>query len=130
MKKSIIYLSFVLVSFISNAAIASTNLSAKVNSSITAEYGKATPLAVAIAKGDVSAVKKFIGYGIDVNETSNDMTPLMIAARYNQVEIINLLLENGAKAKTINTKGFSALKFAQLSNATEAVTVLSQAIKA
>jgi ankyrin repeat protein len=133
MKKSIIYLSFALVALFSNAATASTTVSATVNSSITAAYGKtitATPLAQAIAKGDVQSVKKFIEYGSDVNETSNDMTPLMIAARYNQVEIINLLLANGASVKTTNAKGYSALKYAQLSNAGEAVTTLTQALKA
>ena len=133
MKKSIIYLSFALVALFSNAAIASTVTPAIVNSSITAAYGttlKATPLAQAIAKGDVASVKKFIGYGSDVNERSNDMTPLMIAARYNNVEIINLLLSNGADVKSTNEKGFSALKYAQLSNATEAAATLTQALKA
>jgi ankyrin repeat protein len=55
-----------------------------------ANHDKATPLAIAIAKGDVESVKAFIQYGVNIDETSNDMTPLMIAARYNQVVIINL----------------------------------------
>jgi ankyrin repeat protein len=129
MKKSIIYLSFVLVAFFSNAAVASTSTTATVTSSITVKATKATPLAMAIAKGDLATVKKFIGYGSDINETSNDMTPLMIAARYNQVEIISLLLANGANVTTTNTKGFSALKYAKLSNANEAVALLSEALK-
>jgi ankyrin repeat protein len=43
-------------------------------------------------------VKKFIAYGADVNEISEeDMTPLMIAARYNKVDIIkSIMLANGA----------------------------------
>jgi ankyrin repeat protein len=127
MKKSIIYLSFVLAAFFSNAAVAATNVFPAVHAS--AKILKATPLAQAIAKGDIASVKKFIEYGSDVNETSNDMSPLMIAARYNHVEIINLLLDKGAKIEIKNTKGFSALKYAQLSNANEAVTALTEALK-
>lgn len=128
MKKSIIYLGLALILF-SNAATASANGSVS-NFGLVAKYENATPLAVAIAKGDVEAVKKFIEYGADVNEKSNDMTPLMIAARYNQVEIINLLLKNGANVKATNVKGHSALKYAELSNAGEAVAVLKQALNA
>ena len=127
MKKSIIYLSFILAAFFSNAVIAATTVSANNNISITTGDGEtATPLAVAISKGDIATVKKLINYGIDINQRSNDMTPLMIAARYNQVEIINLLLDKGAKLNTTNKKGFSALKYAQLSNAKDAVGALTQ----
>lgn len=130
MKKSIIYFSFVLAAIFSNDASALTTYPANAKSLTTAaEITRATPLAHAIVKGDVVAVKKFIGYGIDINEKSNDMTPLMIAARYNQVEIINLLLENGANLKTINTKGFTALKYAQLSNAQQATYTITEALK-
>lgn len=126
MKKSIIYLSFILA-FFTNAAVASTTLYAEANTIINTGDGEtATPLAVAISKGDVATVKKLISYGIDINQKSNDMTPLMIAARYNRVEIINLLLEKGAKLNTTNKKGFSALKYAQLSNAKDAVGALTQ----
>ncbi len=129
MKKSIIYLSFIIVALFSNTAVASITLSAKNNTNtITIGEGgeTATPLAIAISKGDVATVKKLINYGIDINQKSNGMTPLMIAARYNQVEIINLLLEKGAKLNTTDKKGFSALKYAQLSNAKDAIGALTQ----
>jgi ankyrin repeat protein len=130
MKKSIIYLSLALVVF-SNVAMASANESVS-KFGLVAKYEKmnATPLAVAIAKGDVECVKKFIEYGADVNEKSNDMTPLMIAARYNQAEIISLLLKSGADLKATNEKGLSALKYAELSKANEAITVLKKALNA
>ena len=118
MKKSIIYLGLALTVF-SNVAMANV-----ATSSPATEYTKSTPLAAAIAKGDVATVKTFISYGADINEKSNDMTPLMLAARYNQVEIINLLLQNGASTKATNSKGFNALKYAQLSNAQDAVAAL------
>jgi len=121
MKKTIIYLSLALVVF-SNVAIA--NATEVVKPAFAKEFKNATPLATAIAKGDVETVKKFIEYGADVNEKSNGMTPLMVAARYNQVEIIKLLLSKGANLKLTDDKGLSALRYAELSNATQAADTL------
>ncbi len=86
-----------------------------------------TPLCTAIFKGDVDTVKKFIEYGADVNEVSNGMTPLMFAARYNKVAIVKLLLVNGADKKLKDEKGYTAIKYAELSNSTEALAILKQA---
>src|SRR5690606_14219370 len=84
----------------------------------------ANPLNVAISKGDIETVKKFIEYGADVNLISEDLTPLMTAARYNKFEIIKVLLANGAKASAKNENGFTALKYAELSNASESIAIL------
>ncbi len=86
----------------------------------------ATPLGTAIIKGELDIVKKFVEYGADVNEMSNGMTPLMIAARYNRVEIINFLLENGANPKIKTETGWTALRYAELSKAEDAVAILSR----
>ncbi|AWH86253.1 ankyrin repeat domain-containing protein [Flavobacterium album] len=126
MKKAIIYLGLALVTF-SNAAIASTVETTSNKFELVRTYVTTTPLGVAISKGDVDAVKKFIEYGASVDELSNGMTPLMIAARYNNVEIIKMLLEKGANVKVKCEKGFTALKYAQLSNAGEAVELLKAA---
>jgi ankyrin repeat protein len=56
---------------------------------------------------------------------SRDMSPLMVAARYNKVEIIKLLLQKGADLKQKNEKGFTALNYAEFSKATEAIALLS-----
>ena len=130
MKKSIIYLSFALVALFSNVATATASGSHVSKFGLVTKYKNTTPLAAAVAKGDLDAVKKFIEYGADVNEKSNGMTPLMVAARYNQVEIINFLLENGANAKTVNESGLTALKYAKLSNAQEAAVVIEKALNA
>jgi len=50
----------------------------------------------------------------------------MIAARYNKVDILRVLLASGANASVRNEKGFTALKYAQLSNATEAIAILKE----
>ncbi|OMQ07969.1 ankyrin repeat domain-containing protein [[Flexibacter] sp. ATCC 35103] len=122
MKKSVIYLGVALVAF-ANVAMAS-NQKSFVQPQIENVSSFATPLTVAVSKGDLEFVKKLIEYGADVNEISEDLTPLMIAARYNKVDILRILLSNGANPSVRNEKGFTALKYAQLSNATEAIAIL------
>ncbi|SFW25998.1 Ankyrin repeat-containing protein [Sinomicrobium oceani] len=89
-----------------------------------------SPLCLAISKGDTETVRKFIELGSDINEKSGGMTPLMYAARYNKTEIIKMLIANGAKLRVKDDKGFTALKHAELSNATEAATLIKNALKA
>lgn len=126
MKKSIVYLGVALLAF-TNVALASNFNSLSASKSMISVYDGATPLGIAISKGDIEVVKKFIEYGVDVNEKSNGMSPLMVAARYNKVEIIKILLTNGANLNTKDEKGFTALKHAELSHANEAVQFLKQA---
>lgn len=118
MKKSIIYLGLALLTF-SNVALASNETSTTVS-----VYPSATPLCNAVSKGDLATVKKFIEYGADINERSNDMTPLMIAARYNNVEIVEYLLSKGADVNFKNESGMTALKCAIASKATDVEAVL------
>lgn len=82
----------------------------------------------AIVQGDYDTVKSLIALGENVNQKSLGMTPAMFAARYNKVEILELLIENGADLKIKSDKGFSAKKYAELSNATDAITVLETAL--
>ena len=82
------------------------------------------PFCISIAKGDIETVKKLIELGADVNERSNGMTPAMYAAKFNRVEILKLLVENGAKLDVKSEKGFTAEKYAQLSNANDALAYL------
>lgn len=118
MKKSIVYLGLALMTF-TNVTLASNETSTTV-----AFYPAATPLCNAISKGDFATVKKFVEYGADVNERSNDMTPLMIAARYNNIEIMNYLLSRGADINFRNENGMTALKCALASNAKDAEALL------
>ncbi len=83
-----------------------------------------TPLCNAISKGETELVKKFIEYGADINETSNGLTPLMMAARYNNVEILKILVEKGCNQKTKSDNGFTALQWAEAAGAKEAVEFL------
>jgi ankyrin repeat protein len=123
MKKSIIYLGVALIAFANVSMASNVNSFSKSNIELNESV---TPLSVAISKGDIESVKKFIEYGADVNEMSNGMTPLMIAARYNKTEIIKVLISKGARLDLKDEKGFTALKYAELSNATDAIQLLKQ----
>ncbi|WP_281233351.1 ankyrin repeat domain-containing protein [Flavobacterium gelatinilyticum] len=122
MKNSVIFLGLALLAF-TNVSMASNHKMVISNDVIVAAYD-ATPLNVAVSKGDIEIVKKFIEYGANVNEKSDDMSPLMVAARYNKVEIIKVLLAAGARPYDKNEKGYTALKYAQLSNAADAIAIL------
>lgn len=83
----------------------------------------------AIMQGDIDTVKKLIDLGEDINQKSLGMAPIHFAARYNQPEILKLLIENGANVKQRSDKGYTAKKYAELSNATAALEVLEMAMK-
>jgi len=80
---------------------------------------KVSPFCMAIVKGDIETVKKLIELGTDVNEKSNGMTPAMYAAKFNRVEILKVLVNNGAKLKLKSSKGMTVAKLAKLSNAVD-----------
>ena len=127
MKKSIIYLGVALIA--ATSVLTASNHYSFPNTSFEVKSSKtetASPLSIAIWKGDLDVVKKLVEYGSDVNEKSNGMNPLMVAARYNKVEIIKFLLSKGAILNAKDENGFTALKYAELSNAVEAIEVLKQ----
>lgn len=121
MKKTIIMLGLALVAF-ANVSFA-TNVQT-LSTSKELIFNTPSPFCNAIIKGDVETVKKFVEYGADVNENVNGVTPLMLAARYNRVEIINFLLDNGAKLDALDQYGHSALYYAQSSKSADAMAVL------
>ncbi|MFD1604306.1 ankyrin repeat domain-containing protein [Flavobacterium artemisiae] len=123
MKNSIIYLGLALVAF-TNVSTASNQKLTAANEITNTVAFDGTPLVTAVQKGDIEVIKKFIEYGVNVNERAGDMSPLMMAARYNKVEIIKLLLAAGANVSDKNDKDFTALKYAELSKATEAIAIL------
>ena len=83
-----------------------------------------------IQKGNFEAVKGMIEAGTDINKKSVGMTPLMYAARHNKVEILKLLIANGADLKVKSSRGYSALKYAEMSKAHETFQIISDELKA
>ena len=81
-----------------------------------------------ITTGNIEAVKSMIAAGTDINRKSVGMTPLMYAARYNRVEIVNLLIAKGANLKTKSNRGFTALEYAEMSKANDTYKIISDAL--
>ncbi len=84
-----------------------------------------------IREGNYDAVKLMIEKGENINRASTGLTPLMFAARYNRAKIVQLLIDNGAKLNTKSTKrgGHTALKWAELAKADEAIKIIKKAMK-
>lgn len=127
MKKTIIYLGITLMAFSSFSFASNTNFIGNQKTLNILNVSPA-PLVVAISKGEIETVKKFIEYGTDINKKFNGMTPLMYAARYNKVKIIQYLLLKGADLNIKDSQGFTALKHAELSNANEAIAILKSSV--
>ena len=123
MKKSVVYLSVVLASF-ANISFASPVQSVEKSSIVVFDV---TPIGNAIIKGDIETVKKFIQYGVNVNEYFNGITPLMLAARSNKVDIVKLLLAKGADAGLKDQRGYTAAKHAEMSKAVDTLAILQKA---
>ncbi len=124
MKKTILVT--LALAFIASASFATETVAVTENHDYEQTSFKTNPFCMAIVKGDLDAVKKMIELGSDVNEKWDGMTPLMYAARYNRVEIIQVLVDKGANVKTRDSKGNNAMKFAKLSNAKEAIVLLEK----
>jgi ankyrin repeat protein len=127
MKKTIIYLGITLMAF-SSLSFASNINDIGNQKTLNIFNVSPTPLVVAISKGEIETVKQFIENGTKVNKKLNGLTPLMYAARYNKVEIIQYLLQKGADRDIKDSQGFTALNYAELSNAYEAIAVLKSSL--
>ncbi|RYJ36638.1 Ankyrin [Flavobacterium anhuiense] len=122
MKKTVIVLGMALALF-ANFATAS-NLKLENRNQIEIPFDLSSPLHLAVCNGDLETVKKSIEYGADVNKIVRNMTPLMLAARYNHVEIVKILLANGAKPSIENAHGLRALDYARYAKSTESAEIL------
>ncbi|MEM6686131.1 MAG: ankyrin repeat domain-containing protein [Bacteroidota bacterium] len=116
-------------SFTANATESNNEPTTATYKVTTTKIKKVNAFCIAISKGDFDVVKKMIEFGENVNKTSNGKTPLMYAARFNRVEIINLLLENGAEVESKDRGGLTAIDYAKISKATDAEKVLTRATK-
>lgn len=128
MKKTISYLGMALLclglqTVNAKELVNSNNLG--INSEVVTTFD-ATPLCVAISKGDIDLVKKLVEYGADINDKiQRGITPLMMATRYQNVEMVKFLLSKGAKLDVKDDNGKTALDHAKSINATEIIQILS-----
>ncbi len=80
----------------------------------------------AIIKGDITLVKGMIEAGENVNKKSVGMTPALFAARYNRVEILELLIESGANLKIKSKSGLTIKQVAESANAKKALELIEK----
>ena len=128
MKKTIILSVMALAFSVAQLNANSLNTLTKVDSSEIPVIKDANPLHMSVVKGDFETVAKIISLGADVNEKWNGMTAAMYAARYNQVEILNLLIRSGANLKLKSNEGHTANDYAILSHADEAIDVITETL--
>jgi len=124
MKKTIIISAIALCFSIVSVNAKSDNPTIK-NYDIEASF-KVNSFCVSIAKGDFETVQKLIKRGADINERSNGMTPAMYAAKFNRVEILNLLISKGANLKATSDKKMTAADYAELSGADDALAIIKE----
>lgn len=133
MRKTISYLGMALMLFGTISVTANETSLSKLESpvfEISTLSFDATPLCKAISENDIDLVNKLISYGVDVNgRTRRGVTPLMIAARYNNAEIAKILITKGAKLSLLDELGNSAMDHAKSSNSEEVIEVLKIASK-
>ena len=123
MKKSVVIVA-IAMAFSVTALNAKNVISNSSTYEAVVKKSNVSPFCVSIVKGDMETVKKLIDLGVNVNETSNGLTPAMYAAKYNRLDILKLLVENGAKLNTKSDKGMTAEKYAEVSNAEDALNYL------
>lgn len=70
-----------------------------------------SPFAVAIVNGDLGLAQLLIGKGVDINEknTVSGNTPLHYAVNAGKVEMVKILIENGANFRLRNKYGFTPI---------------------
>lgn len=125
MKKSLFIVALAL-GFAVSTVNAKNTVTTLNNLNIVKTKTSVSPFCASIAKGDIETVKKLIELGADVNKKSNGMTPVMYAAKFNRVAILKLLVANGAELDKKCDKGYTAEKYAELSNAQDALKAISE----
>ena len=83
------------------------------------------PLHIAVHNGNITAVKKLINQGANVNCKDNkNATPMHYAAHKNHTEIIALLAKHSARIDSVDDKNFNPLCVAARYGNTESVELL------
>lgn len=90
-----------------------------------------SPFNEAIRKGRKDWVNFMIKNGVDINFTERDskFTPLMESVTSNRIDILKILLENGANLHLKDKFGFSATDFARKMNKKELLKILKNSEK-
>ncbi len=90
--------------------------------------GEFTPLSLAVFKADLSLVKLLVDAGADVDKGNPKLarTPLMIAAAYGRLDIMEYLLDKKAAINATDSEGKTALFWAERANESESIKFLKK----
>ena len=69
------------------------------------------PLSLAAQEGSVLEIKELLEIGVDPNQEYNSITPLMVACRNDDLEMIKFLVEHGADVNIGNFKNDTPLMY-------------------
>lgn len=86
-----------------------------------------TPLMRAAETGDLKKVKEFISMGAkvnDKNEIINSMSPLHYATTNNKIQIVKVLIENGADVNALTDIMWTPLHYASFNGNIESASIL------
>jgi len=72
-----------------------------------------TPLIMTIKAGATDSFRALIDKGVDLEKTCSNKTPLMYAAKYDQLQMAKVLIEAGADYTRVNDKGRSAKDYSK-----------------
>lgn len=111
-----------------DVALASKLLKAGADPKATRWNGETT-LMIAAGVGSVEEVKLLIDAGVDVNgsEARRDQNALMWAAAEGHPDVVNALIQRGAKVNAATQSGFTPLAFAIMKNDAASVQCLLRA---
>ncbi|MEP2687717.1 ankyrin repeat domain-containing protein [Maribacter dokdonensis] len=124
MKKVILTLSMVALTMGSTILAADKTSNATDSNTTLVKRVNISSFCKAVIKGDLETIKRLIDLGEDVNQKSLGMTPAMFAARYNKVDVLEILIDNGADLNLKSNQGYTAKRYAELSNATDALELI------
>ena len=90
-----------------------------------------TPLGVAALIGHLKVVEDLIqNWGVNINHQDElGQTPLILAAKYNQIPVVKFLLQNHADASIKDKQGYDALYWARTNKNQEIINLLSKSSK-
>lgn len=89
-----------------------------------------TPLHYAATKGHLAIMSLLLDNHAYIDaESPNGTTPLMMAAQYGTAPAVKLLLDAGADPLLKNQQGLTAIDFAQRVSRTEAIELISAAVR-
>jgi len=129
MKKTVFILAIAFVAFISNVNAKEITTFTPNSTIEVIEKSGVNSFLIAVTKGDLDTVKKLIEFGENVNQkTTSGMTPAMYAARYNRVEILEVLIKNGADLNAKCKLGHKALHYAKAAKAKEAMKIIKNSL--